>query len=235
MEFWVFGKVLFSGFSLPKIDSKGPNSGGRYAAKPLFLALRSKRSLKWMIPGLAFAVLLASTQTSNAAIVSSDSNQCQVDVTSTTGVAVSLSSGICFLRFTATGSNTWTAPNGVTSFNTLVIAGGGGGGADGGSGGGSGSMYEATVNLNGNTGRAFAISVGVGGTRLTHTAVNGEAYTPNGSAGGNSSITQSASGFSITTYGGSPGFWPDWTSSRSGGAGGSQPVANAGSFSLSSV
>lgn len=132
----VFGRVLFSGFSLPKIDPKDPNSGGKNAAKPVFAALRSKRLLKWMIPGLAFAVLLASTQTSNAAIVSSDSNQCQVDVTSTSGVAVSLSSGTCFLRFTATGSNTWTAPAGVTSFNTLVIAGGGGGGADGGSGGG---------------------------------------------------------------------------------------------------
>jgi hypothetical protein len=127
MELRVFGRVLLSGFSLPKIDPKGPNSGGKFAAKPLFTALGSKPVLKWIIPGLAFAVLLASTQTSNAAIVSSDSNQCQVDVASTTGVSVSLDSGTgrCFLRFTATGSNTWTAPAGVTSFNTLVIAGGG--------------------------------------------------------------------------------------------------------------
>jgi hypothetical protein len=163
MAIRVFGRVLFSGFALPKIDLKSPNSRGKYAIKPLFAALRSRRVLKWLVPGLAFIVLLASTQTSNAAIVASDSNQCQVDVANTTGVFVSLSSGRCFLRFTSTGSNTWTAPTGVTTFNTLVIAGGGGGGADGGSGGGSGSMYEATVNLNGNTGRAFAITVGAGG------------------------------------------------------------------------
>ncbi|MTA83879.1 MAG: hypothetical protein F2552_03170, partial [Actinobacteria bacterium] len=235
MAIRAFGRLLFSGFALPKLDPKGPNSGGKYAAKTLFMSLRSRRVLKWMVPGLAFMVLLASTQTSNAATLSSNSNQCQVEVGSTSGVSISLSSNKCVLTFEWWGSHTWTAPAGVTSFDTLVVAGGGGGGADGGSGGGSGSMYEATVNLNGNTGRQFDILVGVGGTRITHTAVGGEAYSPNGSAGGNSSITQSTSGFSVTTYGGSPGVWPDWNISRAGGVGGSQPVVVAGSFSLSST
>jgi hypothetical protein len=217
MNIRAFGRLLLSGFWLPGGAFRESNFLPEHQPKSLFEAMRSRRVLKWMVPGLALFVLLASTQTSTAATVSSDSNQCQVEVGNTTGVIVSLSSGRCFLRFTATGSNTWTPPSGVTSFNTLVIAGGGGGGADGGSGGGSGSMYEATVNLNGNTGRQFAISVGVGGTRVTHTAVNGEAYSASGSAGGNSSITQSASSFSITTYGGSPGVWPDWNISMAGG------------------
>jgi hypothetical protein len=48
MAIRVFGRVLFSGFALPKIDPKGPKSGGKHAAKPVFAALRSKRVLKWI-------------------------------------------------------------------------------------------------------------------------------------------------------------------------------------------
>ena len=235
MELRAFGRLLSSGFALPALSFKESSFLPEKSPKSLFKPLRSKPFLKWIVPGLAFMVLLASTQTSNAATLSSNSNQCQVEVGSTSGVSIALYSNKCVITFEWWGSHTWTAPAGVTSFDTLVVAGGGGGGADGGSGGGSGSMYEATVNLNGNTGRQFNILVGVGGTRITHTAVNGEAYSANGSAGGNSSITQSGLGFSITTYGGNPGAWPGTNYDVAGGSGGSQPVASAGSFSLTSV
>ena len=108
MAIRVFRRVLFSGSALPKLEPKGHNSGGKYAAKPLFAALRSRRVLKWMVPGLAFIVLLASTQTSNAATLSSNSNQCQVEVGSLTGVSIALYSNKCVITFSGTGSHTWT-------------------------------------------------------------------------------------------------------------------------------
>ena len=42
--------------------------------------------------------------------------------------------------FTATGSENWTVPFGVSSIDALVVGGGGGGGTDGGNGGGGGEL-----------------------------------------------------------------------------------------------
>jgi hypothetical protein len=66
---------------------------------------------------------------------------CASTAGSTTGVVVANSGGFCYVAFTATGSNSWTAPSGVTSVDLLIIAGGGGGGSGAwGGGGGAGEL-----------------------------------------------------------------------------------------------
>jgi len=164
-----------------------------------------------------------------AVFVGSNSDQCRVDVGSSTGVTLSLTNGRCLLTFSNPGTTTWTVPAGVNSFNLLVVAGGGGGGPDGGSGGGSGSMYEATVGLGSNSGPTFSVTVGAGGTRGMHNTPPGQTTTSAG-PGGNSSFS-GALGFSVTTYGGGAGAWPSnvWVS---GGAGGSTPLVSVGQVSL---
>lgn len=88
---------------------------------------------------------------------------CNVSLSSTSGVVLVDSGGYCYLVFSATGANSFTVPNNITSASVLVVAGGGGGGGGAwGGGGGAGGVVTSTsypltpgVNMN--------ISVGAGG------------------------------------------------------------------------
>ena len=116
------------------------------------------------------------------------------------------------VSFTDTGSNSWTAPVGVSSIEYLVVAGGGGGGAGGGSsytggGGGAGGYKTGTVSVS--AGTTYTMAVGVGGTASTYA-------TDDGTNGGDSSI--SGSGLStITATGGGRGSTITGSPAGSGG------------------
>ena len=102
--------------------------------------------------------------------------------------------------FTTTGSDTWTAPTGVTRAK-FTIVGGGGGGASGDQGGGSGSTVIASVAVTAST--AYSVTVGAGagagasgnaGTSsvvvgaTTYSAGGGETGGVGGTAGANGDI-----------------------------------------------
>jgi hypothetical protein len=70
------------------------------------------------------------------------------------------------VTFTTVGSNSWTAPTGLTFAKVLLVGGGGGGGANrgngaGGNGGGGGIIYSPTTPVTGGT--SYTIVVGAAG------------------------------------------------------------------------
>ena len=68
------------------------------------------------------------------------------------------------VKFTSTGSSTWTVPAGVTQVEVLVVAGGGGGGGGkrGGGGGGGGVLYNPYFTVT--PGAVLNVTVGAGGS-----------------------------------------------------------------------
>lgn len=89
---------------------------------------------------------------------------CTSTAGSNSGVVVANSGGFCYVAFTATGSNSWTAPIGISSVDLLIIAGGGaGGGGAWGGGGGAGEVVSFT-NYAVSSASATALNVGSGGT-----------------------------------------------------------------------
>jgi len=103
--------------------------------------------------------------------------------------------------FTSVGSTTWTAPEGVTSVDYLVVGGGGGGGDRSGGGGGAGGFRTGTLTVVGGT--SYTVTVGAGGAGSTDFS--------NGSDGSDSVFS------TITSTGGGGGS----AASDSGGDGGS--------------
>ena len=106
---------------------------------------------------------------------------CNVSLASSSGVVLVDSGGYCYLAFTATGANSFTVPNAITSASVLVVAGGGGGGGGAWGGGGGAviivySIADAvpTVTVTGGTGGAKTGSgvAGVNGTAGTSKIVN---------------------------------------------------------------
>jgi len=85
------------------------------------------------------------------------------------------------VRFTSTGSTTWTVPSGVTNVEVLVVAGGGGGGGGkrGGGGGGGGVLYRPYFTVT--PGAVLNVTVGAGGSGASAGNVGTSA-----TAGGNS-------------------------------------------------
>jgi len=97
--------------------------------------------------------------------------------------------------FTSVGSTTWTAPEGVTSVDYLVVGGGGGGGYGGRSGGGgAGGMRTGSLTVVGGT--SYTVTVGAGGA--VGTFIGGDYGNP-GTTGGDSVFA------SITSDGGGGG------------------------------
>jgi outer membrane protein OmpA-like peptidoglycan-associated protein len=110
--------------------------------------------------------------------------------------------------FSTTGTCQWSVPTGITSLDSLVVAGGGGGGSGtitfapddgaGGGGGGAGQVVETTSRTVAQT-QVITIVVGAGGNGASGTGRN---YLGNyGYPGGNSSISL-ASGWSTTAVAG---------------------------------
>ncbi|WP_268037044.1 T9SS type A sorting domain-containing protein [Algoriphagus sp. PAP.12] len=126
------------------------------------------------------------------------------------------SDGYTVIRFDNIGTCTWTAPDGLSEFEVLVITGGGGGGYGSSSGGGGDIIYReysgiSTSGLDGLQGASFTVQVGNGGS-------GGSGSTNRGTSG-------NSSGFSGSVF--------DYTNVRSSVGG---TLSGSGSFaSLSSI
>lgn len=149
----------------------------------------------------------------------------------------------CIITFTS-GTGTWTAPAGVTSYKVLVVGGGGGGGADAGGGGGGGGVFEGTIDLATQTNRAFSITVGAGGLRIWHTAYDARYPTDSANNGGTNGghskieITDSSSNLlAIQSNGGTKGtFGAPAACCAAGGGGGTISLTdNSSSLSYSTI
>lgn len=130
-------------------------------------------------------------------------SRCDQTVSDATNVVASrLASGDCVLTFNS-GSVDWTAPEGLTTAQILLVGGGAGGGGSfdtrGAGGGGAGQViYDSSFNINGTS--TYTISVaakGAGGVQTSRT--NGPENV--GSNGGNSTLSLSGNTLSIA-YGG---------------------------------
>jgi hypothetical protein len=118
-----------------------------------------------------------------------------------------------------TGSDSWTAPAGVTSVDYLVVGGGGGGGGayDTGSGGGGGGGLVLTGTISVTEGDTYLITIGAGGAgavKPTYASGGGDNNNEDGSPGGVSSIG------SLVVAGGGGGGYKSRTPTH--GAGGAQ-------------
>ena len=80
-------------------------------------------------------------------------------------VAVSAPPPLPVMSFTEVGTTSWTAPDGVTEVEYLVVGGGGGGGNGydmaGGGGGGGGMVLTGTLSVT--PGQTYTVTVGDGG------------------------------------------------------------------------
>jgi hypothetical protein len=130
---------------------------------------------KLRIPSLVgiFSMLFSFITFPSASAITSGS--CNVNVGSATGVVLVSNGGNCYLAFSATGTNSFTVPSGITTSAVLVVAGGGGGGSGawGGGGGAGGVVYSANYPLT--PGTTMNLSVGAGGltgTASTDSALN---------------------------------------------------------------
>lgn len=99
---------------------------------------------------------------SNATLIGSGA--CQSDVTSTGSVSVATSGNFCYIAFAATGANSWKAPAGVYSFDSVIVAGGGAGGAGAWGGGGGAGGVVVYNGYSVSPGTVINLSVGAGGT-----------------------------------------------------------------------
>lgn len=133
--------------------------------------------------------------------------------------STSISGGYAVLTFTEIGACDWTAPDGVTKAEILIVAGGGGGGAISGGGGGGGGVIAREGSANAITivpGQSYSVVVGAGGTAASVSL---------GGNGGNSSA------FGLTALGGGGGglFGARGLSGGSGGGGGGNAAGGAAS------
>ena len=114
--------------------------------------------------------------------------------------------------FTSVGTTSWTAPDGVTSVEYLVVGGGGGAGNGydnaGGGGGGAGMVLSGTTLVT--PGNSYTVTVGGGGPGGANARVNNP-----GTSGDNSVFG------SITSLGGGNGL-----GSRTGGSAGSAQIGS---------
>ena len=161
------------------------------------------------------------------------SGSCTSTVGSDSGVVVANSGGFCYVAFTATGSNSWTAPSGVTSVDLLIIAGGGaGGGGAWGGGGGAGEVVHYT-NYSVSSSSALNLNIGAGGTpgtadlnpTLNRSNPGGNSWIASssgvvaqGGGAGASYAYNSASEYSVGQNGGSGGGGTENTVTNTGGS-----------------
>jgi hypothetical protein len=120
------------------------------------------------------------------------------------------------VKFTSTGSSSWTAPSGVSKAELLVVGGGGGGGAIAGGGGGGGVLFIDTLSVS--PGTTYPLFVGSGGS-------GGGGYpSPVGSNGDHSWFRMGPSSpvYHYGIGGGHGGSW-DYSGGGDGGSGGGGP------------
>lgn len=157
---------------------------------------------------------------------------CTSTAGSNSGVVVANSGGFCYVAFTATGTNSWTAPIGISAADFLIIAGGGaGGGGAWGGGGGAGEVVHYT-NYSVSSSSALNLNIGSGGTPGTATLdptlnrsnpggnswiASSSGVVAQGGGAGASYAYNSASEYSVGQNGGSGGGGTENTLSNNGG------------------
>lgn len=109
-----------------------------------------------MLSGV-FLSPIASAPAANAETVGS--GFCTQTVSSSSGVEVTRIDNDCIVQFKDVGTNSWTAPDGVSPVQVLVIGGGGGNGSGG---GGAGGLYQSN-NFPVTPGANIAVVVGAKG------------------------------------------------------------------------
>lgn len=132
--------------------------------------LRSQSISRVTITALFLAVFTFQPTSASALVVQDSSANCQVDITSSTGVTidsrsvpVALNGIYCVLTFKTVGTYAITVPSTANTVDYLVVGGGGGGGSGGGGAGGvkqgnnfsvsSASPYTVVVGAGGNAGQ----------------------------------------------------------------------------------
>ena len=220
-------RVKFSDFKIIKyysaVESRTPK--GRILSITFFL-LASQ--LIFITPVSAATVTATGTH--------ADTSKCNQTVSDATNVeVVRLSGGDCVLIFKS-GSVTWTAPQGLTAVQILLVGGGAGGGGTfdtrGAGGGGAGQVNSnAEYSLSGNS--DYSISVGAKGAGGLQPA---RANAPQnvGSNGGNSILSLNGSNL-LVAYGGLGGcasrttvYEVYCTSSTDSGTGGAAATTSSG-------
>jgi hypothetical protein len=127
-------------------------------------SIGSDRISKLLAAALVVGLLSAVGSMAPAQAIGIGSGICSSDAGSNSGVVVASSGGYCYVAFTNSGTNSWTAPSGVNSADFLIIAGGGaGGGGAWGGGGGAGEVVHYT-NYSVSSSSALNLNIGSGGT-----------------------------------------------------------------------
>jgi hypothetical protein len=132
-------------------------------------SIGSDRISKLLAAALVVGLLSSVGSIAPAQAIVIGSGICSSDAGSNSGVVVASSGGYCYVAFTNSGTNSWTAPSGVNSADFLIIAGGGaGGGGAWGGGGGAGEVVHYT-NYSVSSSSALNLNIGSGGTPGTAT------------------------------------------------------------------
>ena len=131
--------------------------------------------------------------------------------------------------FTSTGTTSWTAPQGVTTVDVLVVAGGGGGGSGSwaGGGGAGGVVHATSLSVSG----TLSVTVGAGGAGGDGTVASANTTCAESHAGKGRNGSNSVFG-SLTAVGGGGGGGYGWDNrrtchdGRNGGNGGGAGEGN---------
>lgn len=170
-------------------------------------------------------LLLAPFSLPSAHAATAGSGACAITVTSATGVVVVNSGSFCYVAFTATGSNAFTVPAGVTAPDILIIGGGGAGGVYAFAGGGGAGEVALATGYSVTPSSSISISVGAGGTS-DGSSTNGISQSGSNSWVGSSTTLAANGGGAGTSFsqsavfsGGSGGGGAEKTSTTQGGLG----------------
>ena len=170
-----------------------------------------------------FLLQTNSIDTAHAATVGS--SPCIATVTNNSTALTTSSGGYCYVIFTR-GSNSWTAPSGISTADVLLIGGGGAGGSGawGGGGGAGGVVFDSGYSITPSS--TYSLTVGDSGTPGLASLTSGPA--PTGNQSGNGGDTWFFSNNSLVAVGGGAGASYSWgqasfnayCAGRNGGSGG---------------
>ena len=186
------------------------------------------RKLALLSASLLLFLFLLPAQPSYAGIIGSAPCASTVSNSATASALFDNVGAKCYVIFLS-GTNSWTAPTGVTSIDVLVIAGGGAGGSGAYSGGGGAGGIVLDTAFAVTPANSYSLSVGDSGTPG---ARNLTATTNQSTNGGNSWFSSNSSLVAIGGGAGASYAWSDVTSGypycngASGGSGGGAPECN---------
>ena len=165
------------------------------------------------------------------------SGACTSTVGSDSGVVVANTGGFCYVAFTATGSNSWTAPSGVSSVDLLIIAGGGAGGSGAwGGGGGAGEVvFYSGYTVSSSSAKNISVGRGgVSGTADLSPLINRSETGTVSWVGSASDVVSQGGGFGASYGYGSGAVYTTGGNGGSGGGGNEQNPASPGGASTKS-